>query len=86
MKIREILESATAGATSSGNIATVNAPHLSPGKARGKKSYIGSPGTGSGTKAPPQPSVKQPKKKDGTAVNALDMKASLFGENNFIKR
>lgn len=86
MKISEILESATAGATSSGNIASVEAPHLSPGKARGKKSYIGSPGTGSGTKSPPQPSVKQPKKKDGTAVNALDMKASLFGENNFIKR
>jgi hypothetical protein len=44
MKIREIFETATAGATSSGNIATVDAPHLSPGKARGKKSYIGEPG------------------------------------------
>ena len=36
-------ESATAGATSSGNIASVEAPHLSPGKARGKKSYTGDP-------------------------------------------
>jgi len=86
MKIRDILESATAGATSAGNIATVDAPHLSPGKARGKKSYTGSPETGSGTKAPPQPKVVQPKKKDGTAANALDMKSSLFGGGSAIKR
>lgn len=86
MKISEIFESATAGATSSGNIATVVNPHISPGPARGKKSYIGSPTSGSGTKAPPQPKVKQPKNKDGTAKNALDIKASLFGEGNFVKR
>lgn len=81
MKITEIIsETATAGATSAGNIASVDAPQLSPGKARGKKSYLGSPATGSGTKAPPQPKVVQPKKSDGTAVNALDMKgANLFG-------
>ena len=72
-------ESATVGATSSANIGTVDAPHLSPGKARGKKSYTGSPGK-SGTKAPPQPKVNQPKNKDGTAKNGLDIKgASLFG-------
>jgi hypothetical protein len=86
MKIREIFETATAGATSSASIATVANPHLSPGTARGKKSYIGSPTTGSGKKSPPQPMVKQPKKKDGTAVNALDLKTSLFGEGNFVKR
>ncbi len=80
MKIRDILESATAGATSSGNIATVANPHLSPGKARGKKSYTGSPGR-SGTKAPPQP-----KPANNTGKNALDMKTNIFGENNFIKR
>lgn len=80
MKIRELLETATAGATSSGNIATVVSPHLSPGKARGKKSYTGSPGK-SGTKAPPQPKVK-----DNTGKNALDMKTNIFGEGNFIKR
>jgi hypothetical protein len=75
-----VSESATAGATSSANIGTVDAPHHSPGKARGKTSYTGSPGTGSGTKAPPQPVVKQPKKKDGTAVNGLDIKgSSVFG-------
>ena len=86
MKISEIFESATAGATSSGNIATVVNPHISPGPDRGKKSYIGSPTSGSGTKAPPQPKVKQPKNKDGTAKNALDIKASLFGEGNLVKR
>lgn len=79
---KEIKETATAGATSSGSIASIPNPHLSPGKARGKKSYIGNPmGGRSGTKAPPQPVVKQPKKSDGTAKNALDMKNSIFGEN-----
>lgn len=73
-------ETATAGATSSANIGTIDAPQLSPGKARGKKSYTGSPSTGSGTKAPPQPKVVQPKTNAGTAKNALDMKgANIFG-------
>lgn len=73
-------ESATAGATSAANIGTVDAPQLSPGKARGKKSYIGTPGGPGGTKAPPQPKVVQPKNADGTAKNGLDMKgANLFG-------
>jgi hypothetical protein len=76
-----VSESATAGATSSASIGTVDAPQLSPGKARGKKSYTGSPSTGSGTKAPPQPKVVQPKTKAGTAVNALDMKGTnIFGQ------
>ena len=84
-------ESASAGATSSASIGTVDAPHISPGKARGKKSYTGSPGSGSGTKAPPQPKVVQRKQKDGTAVNGLDIKgSSLFGgpanESTVIKR
>ena len=82
MKIKEILESATAGATSSASIATVPNPHLSPGKARGKKSYTGSPWTGSGTKSPPQPKPKKQKPTD----NALDMKTSLFGEGNVVRR
>jgi hypothetical protein len=73
-------ETATAGATSAANIGTVKAPQLSPGKARGKKSYLGSPSTGSGTKSPPQPKVIQPKGKGGVAKNALDMKgANIFG-------
>lgn len=76
MKISDIIkEQATAGATSSGNIATVVNPHLSPGSARGKKSYIGTPGR-SGTKSPPQPKPKKQKPTD----NALDYDVSLFGK------
>ena len=86
MKIREIFNEATDGAMTSVNIASIPNPHLSPGPARGKQSYLGTPGGPGGTKAPPQPKVRQPKKKDGTAVNALDMKTSLFGEGNFVKR
>jgi hypothetical protein len=81
MKIREIFETATAGATSAGSIATVANPHISPGPARGKSSYTGKPGR-SGTKSPAQPKPKKQKPTD----NALDMKTSLFGEGNAIKR
>ncbi len=81
MKISELFETATAGATSAGNIATVANPHISPGPSRGKKSYTGSPGQ-SGTKSPKQPKPKKQKPTD----NALDMKTSLFGEGNFIQR
>jgi hypothetical protein len=79
MKIRELFEYASAGATSAANVGTVVSPHLAIGKARGNKSYTGSPGK-SGTKAPKPPKIVQPKTKQGTAVNALDMKGtSLFG-------
>jgi hypothetical protein len=46
MKIREVLirETATAGATSAGNIATVANPQVAIGPDRFKKSYTGSPG------------------------------------------
>ena len=81
MKIREIFEDATAGATSSGSIATVVSPHLSPGSARGKKSYTGSPGK-SGSKAPPQPKPKQQKPTD----NALDSNTNIFGAGAAVKR
>ncbi len=80
MKLREIIatESATAGGTSTANIGTVVNPHISPGSARGKKSYLGDPWGGkSGTKAPPQPKVVQPKNKDGTAKNWES--GSIFG-------
>lgn len=82
MKIREILESATAGSTSSGSIATIANPHISPGKARGKTSYLGKPGGPGGTKSPPQPKPKKQKPTD----NALNMKTSLFGEGTLLKR
>ena len=81
----DIAETATPGATSAGMMGTVDYPHISPGSSRGKKSYIGSPGK-SGTKAPPQPKVNQPKTKHGTAVNALDMKSNIFGGGKAIKR
>jgi hypothetical protein len=82
MKIRELLETATAGSTSSGNIGSIANPHISPGSARGKTSYLGKPGGPGGTKAPPQPKPKKQKPTD----NALDMKTSLFGEGNLLKR
>ena len=86
MKILEIIthkkigEQATAGATSSGNIATVTSPHVAIGKDRGNKSYIGSPGR-SGTKAPKLPKIVQKKNKDGTAKpwHELGKGTSMFG-------
>lgn len=82
MKINEILitEQATAGATSAGNIASVTSPHIAIGRDRFKKSYTGSPGV-SGIRAPRLPKITQPKRKDGTAVNALDIKTNIFGED-----
>ncbi len=85
MKISEVFESATAGATSSGNISTVVSPHIAIGKDRGNKSYTGSPGK-SGTKAPAVPKVVQAKNKDGTAKNALDIGGNIFGGGSAIKR
>ena len=90
MKISEIIstltETASAGATSSANIASVANPNIAIGQARGNKSYTGSPGK-SGTKAPKQPKVKQPKTAQGTAKNALDItNVSLFGGPAFIRR
>jgi len=82
MKINEILitETATAGATSSGSVASVVSPHIAIGRDRFSKSYTGSPGV-SGTRAPRLPKITQPKRKDGTAVNALDIKTNIFGED-----
>jgi len=85
MKIREIFESATAGATSAGNIGTVASPHIAIGKDRGNKSYTGSPGK-SGSKSPAVPKTIQKKQLDGTAVNALDLKGNIFGGGPAIKR
>jgi hypothetical protein len=82
MKIKDIVaESATAGAMSSADVGSIPNPHISPGSARGQKSYTGTPGR-SGTKSPPQPKPKKQKPTD----NALNMKTSLFGEGNLIKR
>lgn len=68
-------EAASVSATSTAAISSIPNPHISPGPARGKRSYIGSPGK-SGTRSPPQPKPKKQKPTD----NALDMKnVSLFG-------
>lgn len=81
MKISEIIiETATAGATSAANVATGPVAAF-----KADKSYTGSPGK-SGTKAPAQPKAKQRKKKDGTAVNALDMNVGLMSGQGAIKR
>ena len=71
MKIIEVIvrETATAGATSAGNIASVVSPHIAIGKDRFKKSYTGTPGR-SGTKEPRLPKIVQPKNPDGTAKGA----------------
>jgi len=80
MKINEVItqkikEQATAGATSAGNIATLNSPHVAAGPDRFKKSYTGTPGR-SGTKAPNVPKPKMQKPTD----NAILMPGvSLFG-------
>ena len=80
MKINEVIsqkikEQATAGATSAGNIATLNNPHVAAGPDRFKKSYTGTPGR-SGTKAPNVPKPKMQKPTD----NAILMPGtSLFG-------
>ena len=84
MKINEVIikkvqETATAGATSAGNIASVTSPHIAIGKDRFKKSYTGSPGV-SGTKAPRLPKITQQKNPDGTAKGAHRLSGvSLFG-------
>ncbi len=76
--LKDIKETATAGATTSANIGTVVSPHIAIGKDRGNKSYTGTPGK-SGAKAPKVPKVSQPKNKDGTAKNALDSNTNIFG-------
>ena len=81
MKINEILikETATAGATSSGNIATVVSPHIAIGPDRFKKSYTGTPGK-SGKRAPRLPKAAQKYNANGTAKGAHEISGtSLFG-------
>ena len=77
--LRRVKQQATAGATSAGNIATLNSPHVAAGDDRFKKSYTGPPGK-SGTKAPKLPKIVQPKNPDGSAKGAHNLPGvSLFG-------
>lgn len=65
MKIREITEAASSGATSSGNFAAVANPIQAHQKLKRDKNGI--------------PVAPQKKNKDGTAVNALDVKDNVMG-------
>lgn len=65
MKIREITESASSGATSSGNIAAVANPIQANQKLKRDKNGI--------------PVAPQKKNPDGTAKNALDVKDNIMG-------
>jgi len=88
MKIREILisETATAGATSSANIASIANPHVAIGADRFKKSYTGTPGV-SGTRAPRLPKIVQPKTSYGTVKGAHELPGvSLFGGPGVVRR
>ena len=81
MRINEILikETASAGATSSGSIASVVSPHIAIGPDRFKKSYTGTPGR-SGKRAPRVPTAYTPKNANGTARGAHELSnTSLFG-------
>jgi hypothetical protein len=88
MRIKEILikETATAGSTSAGNIASIVSPHMAIGADRFKKSYHGSPGR-SGTRAPRVPIVYTTKNANGTALGAHELTGtSLFGGPGVVKR
>ncbi len=80
MRASEITESATAGSTSSGSIATlVNPGQVLPKAARTKgtsmnTAYTGRPNGPSGTKTPPTPKPKKVKPTD----NALDQNVGFF--------
>jgi hypothetical protein len=65
MKIREITESASTGATASGNIASVANPIQARQKLKRDKNGI--------------PMAPQKKNPDGTAKNALDVKDNVMG-------
>ncbi len=81
MRIKEVLikETATAGSTSSGNIASVVSPHVAIGADRFKKSYTGRPGQ-SGKRAPRVPTAFNPKISNGTAKGAHELSnTNLFG-------
>ena len=65
MKIREITESASTGATASGNIASVANPIQARQKLKRDKNGI--------------PIAPQKKNPDGTAKNALDVKDNVMG-------
>ena len=72
MRLRELFEEASAGATSASSIAALPNPNIAIGDSRARKEY----GKGANPK-PPQ--TKQRKTSNGTAKNALDTTANIFG-------
>ncbi len=70
MRIKEIMETASATATASGNIAAVANPVQAHAKIKKDKNGL--------------PVAPQKKKPDGTAVNALDVKDNVMG--SIVKR
>ena len=70
MKIKEIMEDATATATASGNFAVVANPVQAKQKLKNDKNGL-----------PVAPQAKNP---DGTAKNALDVKDNIMG--SIVKR
>jgi len=65
MKANEFTESATAGATSAGNVAAVANPTAAHAKPKRDKNGV--------------PVAPQKKNKDGTARNALDVDNNIMG-------
>lgn len=65
MKINEIMENASAGATASGNMSVVANPVQAHAKLKLDKNGI--------------PVAPQKKKPDGTAANALDVNDNIMG-------
>lgn len=65
-------ETASVGATSAGNIASVTNPQVAIGNKKARQAY------GKGANPNP-PKAKQIKNKDGTAKNALDISTNIFG-------
>jgi len=78
MLIRELFETASAGSTSAGSIATVASPHLAIGNDKTRKKF----GKGG---SPKPPTVTVAKNSDGTTKNAVDMPNNIFG-NGAVKR
>ena len=65
MRFREILEAATAGATSAGSVASVASPTAARAKIKRDKNGV--------------PKAPQKTNPDGTATNALDFDNNLMG-------
>ena len=79
MKIKDIIETATPGATMSGNIASVVNPHIAIGSKAQQKSYAGSPGKMGKPPKHPKPKKQKPKQSpDDNKVVAASSGSGFF--------